>query len=109
MALAEALRPGAAVTLRNGQRLENETVRAIVPVGDATSRQFELRIALANAAWPIGAAVEVALTTAAAQAAVAGAARDALILRGKETFVMRLDASNKAERIAVETGTSGAT
>ena len=60
---------------------------------------------MANGAWPIGAAIEVALTTSVAKEVVA-VPRDALILRGKETFVMRVDANNKAERIAVETGTS---
>ena len=105
VAFAASLAPGAAVTLRNGSHTEQETVRAVVPIGDAASRQFAVRVGLANGAWPIGAAIEVALTTSAAKEVVA-VPRDALILRGKETFVMRVDASNKAERIAVQTGTS---
>lgn len=105
VAMAASLRPGATVTLRNGKQLERESVRAVVPVGDVTSRQLELRIELADGAWPIGAAVEVSLAGAPDASAVT-VPRDALILRGQENFVLRVGASNKAERIEVETGTS---
>lgn len=103
VAFGAQIRPGDAVTLRDGARNEPQTIRAIVPVGDAQSRQLEVRIALADGAWPIGAAVQVALGAAEPKEVVA-VPRDALVLRGSETFVFRIGADAKAERIAVQTG-----
>ncbi|MBP7417136.1 MAG: hypothetical protein KA911_00935, partial [Xanthomonadales bacterium] len=53
-------------------------------------------------------ALQVGVPAGSAQAAVA-VPRDALVLRGSETFVFRVGADRKAERVAVETGRSSGT
>jgi len=108
VALAASLQAGVAVTLREGTRTENETIRAVVPVGDAQSRQLEVRVAIDDESWPVGTAVEVALPLGATEEVVA-VPRDALILRGRETYVFKVGAENKAERVVVETGSANGT
>lgn len=101
--LAARLAAGLPVTLRHDDGEVREAIRAVVPVGDESSRQFELRIDLAAARWPIGTALDVGLPSADTRDVVA-VPRDALILRADGTFVMRIDADGIAQRVAVETG-----
>jgi RND family efflux transporter MFP subunit len=105
IALGAGIDPGDAVSVRSGERTEQVAIRAVVPVGDAQSRQLEVRIQVDDGSWPIGTAVEVALGSGEAREVVA-VPRDALVLRGSETFVFRVGPDNKAERITVQTGDS---
>ncbi|HSX64580.1 MAG TPA: hypothetical protein VLF15_07625, partial [Pseudoxanthomonas sp.] len=70
---------------------------------DEASRQLELRIGMASLQLPVGTAVEVGLPSE-AERDVLAVPRDAVILRREGSFVLRVDAADKAERIAVETG-----
>lgn len=108
VSLGAAFAAGDAVTVRGGTRSELESIRAVVPVGDAQSRQLEVRIAVGDASWPIGAAVEVALPIGATESVVT-IPRDAIVLRGRETHVFRVGAGDIAERVVVETGTTAGT
>lgn len=101
--LAARLASGQRVTLKHEDGEVRGDIRAVVPVGDENSRQFELRIALADARWPVGSALQVGLPSADAREVVA-VPRDALILRASETFVMRIAPDDTAQRIAVQTG-----
>lgn len=101
--LAARLKPGMDVALREGDDELLQVVRAVVPVGDQSSRQFELRIALDSPRWPIGSALQVGLPSAEPRDVVA-VPRDALVLRANETFVVRIAADDTAQRIAVRTG-----
>ncbi|MBB5208881.1 efflux RND transporter periplasmic adaptor subunit [Chiayiivirga flava] len=101
--LAGRLVPGQRVTLRHADGEAREAIVAVVPVGDESSRQFELRIALAEARWPVGSALQVGLPSADAREVVA-VPRDALILRADETYVMRIAADDTAQRVVVESG-----
>lgn len=103
VALAGKLASGHAVTLREGEERAHEAIRAVVPVGDAQSRQLEVRIGLTASSWPIGSAVQVALPVGEVKEVVA-VPRDALILRADETYVFRLGPDNTAERVVVRTG-----
>jgi RND family efflux transporter MFP subunit len=103
VALAAVLKAGAEVQIREGRRAQPARLRAVVPVGDAQSRQLEVRVALSASSWTVGSAVEVGLPSDAAHAAIA-VPRDALVLRNDGTFVFRIDADGNAERLAVETG-----
>jgi RND family efflux transporter MFP subunit len=105
VSLAGFIQPGASVGVRHGEVEVTQRVRAVVPVGDAASRQFELRIALRDGDWPIGAALEVGLPSAAPRQVVT-VPRDAVLLRPGERFVMRIIDGDIAERIAVITGGS---
>jgi RND family efflux transporter MFP subunit len=102
--LAARLKPGMRVNLREGESAEvAQVVRAVVPVGDESSRQFELRIALDEARWPIGSALQVGLPSAEPREVVA-VPRDALVLRASETFVVRVQQDDTAQRVPVKTG-----
>ena len=101
--LAARLKPGMDVAVREGETELHQTVRAVVPVGDESSRQFELRITLESVAWPIGSALQVGLPSDAPRDVVA-VPRDALVLRANETFVVKIDAEDTAQRVPVRTG-----
>lgn len=101
--LAARLRPGMEVALREGEDEVFQIVRAVVPVGDESSRQFEIRIALDETRWPIGSALQVGLPSADPREVVA-VPRDALVLRASETFVVRVADDDTAQRVSVRTG-----
>lgn len=101
--LARHLAAGTGVRVRSGGEEHTYPVSALVPVGDETSRQLELRIAVAGLDIPVGTAVDVGLPSAEARTVVA-VPRDAVILRREGDFVMRVDTTGKAERVPVKTG-----
>lgn len=84
------------------------TIRSLVPTGDVRSQTFEARIDLpvdATQNWTVGQLVSVAIPIRARQLALA-VPRDALVLRQEGSYVFRISAENKAERIKVEIGDS---
>ncbi|HZH44304.1 MAG TPA: efflux RND transporter periplasmic adaptor subunit [Lysobacter sp.] len=110
--LARHLRVGTPVPLRASGPMAPQLdatyrVSALVPVGDPTSRQLELRIALPPEAgvddWPIGSAVDVGLPRG-AQREVVAVPRDAIVLRREGDYVLRVGADRTAERIDVQAG-----
>jgi len=102
--LAKHLSVGTMVQLRVEGREAAQPITALVPVGDEASRQLELRIALGASPLPVGTAVDVGMPSAVPHRAVA-VPRDALILRREGSFVLRVGADGKAERLPVEAGT----
>ncbi|TNJ33519.1 efflux RND transporter periplasmic adaptor subunit [Arenimonas terrae] len=105
VALAAQLKAGLPVSVRWDDRLVQARLRSVVPLGDQASRQLEVRVALPAGDWPIGAAVQVALPSAAPRAAVA-VPRDALLLRKEGAFVVKVGADDRTQRISVQTGAS---
>ncbi len=103
VSLSALLRPGDALAVRHGDVRLSGTVRAVVPVGDSASRQFELRVSLDGPAPLIGSAMEVGLPSAAASEQLA-VPEDAIVLRPGQRFVVRVSAENTAERVPVELG-----
>lgn len=87
----------------NGAETFEAPVRAVVPVGDERSRTLELRVALTDTNWPIGAAVRVKLPSAAPKRVVA-VPRDALILRADSVAVFVIGEDDTARRVEVELG-----
>jgi hypothetical protein len=78
----------------------NAQVRAVVPVGEARSRQFELRLTLANNALNVGASIEVGLPEREAADALV-VPRDAIAVRQDGDYLMRVRADQTAERVGV--------
>ncbi len=78
-------------------------VRAIVPVGDDRSRLYELRLTPADARWPAGQSLRVAVPTTTPRKVIA-IPRDALVLRRDGTSVFRVIEDDIAERVSVITG-----
>jgi multidrug efflux pump subunit AcrA (membrane-fusion protein) len=76
------------------------SVRAVVPVGEERSRQFELRLTLANSALSVGTPIEIGLPEREAGDALV-VPRDAISERQDGKFLMRVRADGTAERVAV--------
>lgn len=103
LALAARLAEGQEIQVRLAGRTHSASVRAIVPVGDERTRQFELRVALPGDFALVGSAIDVALPESAGVSSVA-VPRDALVLRESQTYVMRVTADGIAERVVVIPG-----
>ncbi|WP_257388068.1 efflux RND transporter periplasmic adaptor subunit, partial [Tahibacter caeni] len=103
LALAPQVKAGQEIQVRLHGAVQPVTVRAVVPVGDERSRQFELRVSLPEDFALVGTAVEVALPESAGETALT-IPRDALVLREAHTYVMRVKADNTAERVEVRAG-----
>ena len=100
---ARFVRDGMLVAVRDEVMEAKNEIRTVVPVGDEQSRMIEIRIALEQSDWIIGGPVRVALPVSEARPLVA-IPRDALVLRGDETFVFRVADDNTAEQVRIETG-----
>ncbi len=100
---ADAVTAGAVAQLVDGDHKGTGKVRAVIPVGDERSRMVELRIALTDRSWRVGAPVRVEIAPRTLKAVVT-VPRDAVILRQGASYVMRVKADNTAERVAVNIG-----
>lgn len=81
-------------------------IRSLVPTGDIRSQTFEARIDLpaeAATTWTVGQLVSVAIPIRARELTLT-VPRDALVLRADGSYVFRINAENKAERIRVQLG-----
>lgn len=103
LGVAAFVRQGLEVSVRFQERESLSPVRRVIPVGDERSRMFELRVAADDPAWVIGSPVRVALPNSDPRKLVA-IPRDALVLRGSETFVLRVTPDNVVEKVSVATG-----
>ena len=105
LALAVLVKPDMKLPVRLADRELKASVRAVVPVGEEKSRQFELRLSLSDADLLVGSAIEVALPEREV-AQTLSVPRDALVVRGDGNYVMRIKADNTAERVEVKSGAS---
>ena len=103
LSVAGWIREGMEVSVEHRQLETLSPVRHVIPVGDERSRMFEIRIAASDPAWIIGSPVRIALPNSEPKELVA-ISRDALVLRGADVYIMRVNNDNTVERIAVETG-----
>ena len=103
LSVASYVREGMEVSVEHQQRESLSPVLHVIPVGDERSRMFEVRVAAADPAWVVGSPVRVAIPNSDPRELVA-IPRDALVLRGQDTFVLKVTPDNTVERIAVRTG-----
>lgn len=101
--VAAFVREGLEVSVKHQQRESLSPVLRAIPVGDERSRMFEVRIAAEDPAWVVGSPVRIALPNSDPRKLVA-VHRDALVLRGTEMFVLRVNAENVVEKVSVDTG-----
>ena len=101
--LATNVHTGQTVTVREHGVERTGRVRTVVPVGDDRSRQFEVRVALADPQWLVGTPVEVSLPASTARTAVT-VPRDALVIRQNHSYVLRVTRSNTVEQLDVTPG-----
>jgi RND family efflux transporter MFP subunit len=101
--LAAHVHTGQMVIVREHGIEKTGRVRAVVPVGDDRSRQFEVRVTLASPDWLVGTPVEVSLPTTGARTAVT-VPRDALMIRQNHSYVLRVTRANTVEQLDVTPG-----
>jgi len=103
LTIAPYLREGLEVSIEHQNRESLSPVSRIIPVGDERSRMFEVRIAAEDPSWVVGSPVRVALPNGDPRELLA-IPRDALVLRGSEVFVLRVNQENTVEKVSVDTG-----
>ncbi|HKU14788.1 MAG TPA: efflux RND transporter periplasmic adaptor subunit [Steroidobacteraceae bacterium] len=100
LTLVGMVRPDMELPVKIADRQITASVRTVVPVGEERSRQFELRLTLANNALSVGTAIEVGLPEREASESLV-VPRDAIAVRQDGNYVMRVRPDSTAERVAV--------
>lgn len=100
LSLVGLVSPSMNLPVKVGGRQFPAKVRTVVPVGEERSRQFELRLALADSALSVGTAIEIGLPEREAGDALV-VPRDAIAERQDGKYLMRVGSDGKAERVAV--------
>jgi RND family efflux transporter MFP subunit len=100
LTLVGLVRPDMELPVKIADRQMTANVRTVVPVGEERSRQFELRLTLANNALSVGTAIEVGLPEREATESLV-VPRDAIAVRQDGNYVMRVRKDNTAEKVAV--------
>jgi RND family efflux transporter MFP subunit len=100
LSLVGLVRPDMELPIKIADRQIKASVRTVVPVGEERSRQFELRLTLANNALSVGTAIEVGLPEREAADSLV-VPRDAIAVRQDGNYVMRVRPDNTAEKVAV--------
>jgi RND family efflux transporter MFP subunit len=95
--------PGLVLTLSAGTRQVPGMVRTVVAVGDENTHQFEMRIDLDGAPFPVGQTLRVGVPMSGMRNVLA-VPRDALVLRPDGVTVFVVDANDTAKQISVTTG-----
>ncbi len=101
ISLTAFVKPGLKVQVRNGRVEREHEVRTVVPVGDAVSRMVEIRLKASDSDWLVGSPVQVSLPADDPMTAVA-VPRDALVERGGQSYLFRIDDDGKAEQVIAD-------
>ena len=99
LSLLDAVRPTMELPVKFGGKQGKAQVRTVVPVGEERSRQFELRMTLADSAFNVGTALEIGLPEREATEALV-VPRDAIAVRQTGNYLMRIR-GDTAEKVAV--------
>jgi len=98
MSLLPFIKNQMSVQVSTAYQSDQVKVNAIVPVGDAISRMVEIRLEVSNENWITGMPVTTHLPNAPALKRIA-IPRDALIIKGSDVYIFRINQSMKAERL----------
>lgn len=93
------------IQVKDAEHEKTAQLRTYVPVGDALSRLYELRLSFEEDDWMSGHAVRVSIPMSKPKKVIA-VPRDALVIRQKNISVFKINQNNVAEYVAVETGLS---
>ena len=103
ISIAPFLQRGSKVMVKWNQTLLELPVRTWSQAGEQASRTFDVRLAADGLDILAGTAVMVSLPKQAPTEAIL-VPRDALMLRERETYVLTIDAENKAKKVSVLIG-----
>lgn len=91
--------------VKDAEHSSKAQLSTYVPVGDELSRLYELRLHFTEPDWMSGHAVRVSIPVSKPKQVIA-VPRDALVIRQNNISVFKINDSNIAEYVAVETGLS---
>ena len=94
---------GDTLEIRYREQQHAAALRAVLPLGDESSHSIEIRVNLDKVNWLPGTPVRVQIPISDKNKLLL-VPRDALVLRGKESFVFTLDNDMKAQRKSVIVG-----
>jgi RND family efflux transporter MFP subunit len=97
------VRNGQLLDVRSKERTVLARVRTVVAVGDENTHQFELRLDLDEAPFPVGQTLRVTVPTSNSRE-VLTVPRDALVLRPDGQSVFVVDDENQARQVSVTVG-----
>lgn len=97
------IKQGNSLEVTDGKSQTIATVKTLVPVADAVSRLYEIRLDFQETGWMAGHAVRIKVPTANSQSVLV-VPRDALVIRENTIKIFRILEDNTAEVIFVETG-----
>ena len=97
------VKEGMRLELRTGDVISHALVRTVVSVGDENTHQFEMRMDLESAIFPVGQTLRVSVPAADIHEVLA-VPRDALVLRPEGITVFVIDANDNARQVNVTTG-----
>ncbi len=97
------VREGLTLELRTGMQISSGIVRTVVSVGDENTHQFEIRLDLVGAPFPVGQTLRVGVPVSEVKEVLA-VPRDALVLRPEGITVFIIDANDQAQQVNVTTG-----
>ena len=103
MSTTRFLQPGTELLLRYAGEERQAKLRVLLPVGDEISHSVEIRVTLEGVDWLPGTPIRVRVPTSGQESQLL-IPRDALILRGKDTFVFIVDDAGIASRKKVSVG-----
>ena len=103
LSIAPFLKRGNKVMVKWNKALFELPVRTWSQAGDQASRTFDVRLSADGLAMLAGSAVTVSLPKQEPKEAIL-VPRDALMLRENETYVLTIDADNKAQKVSVLVG-----
>jgi RND family efflux transporter MFP subunit len=101
ISVAGHISPGMRVPVRSGGVEREHAVRTVVPVGDAVSRMVEVRLTAGDGEWLVGTPVQISIPSDAAVSTVA-VPRDALVERGRQSYVYKVSEDETAEQVTVK-------
>ncbi len=101
MSLLPYLKKNLPIEVSAANLSESFPIKAIVPVGDETSRMVEIRLEILNNRWIVGTPVIVNLPKALALSRIT-IPRDALVIKGTDVFIYRIGQDMLAEKIAAQ-------
>lgn len=103
ISVASFIRVGDMVEVGDGDQRVTAPIRAVIPVGDQSTRTFELRVALENSPWIAGSGVRVYLPRAASEHVIA-VPQDSIVLRSSGSHVWIVQEDNTVRQAQVQTG-----
>ncbi|WP_100641891.1 efflux RND transporter periplasmic adaptor subunit [Alteromonas facilis] len=99
--LLELLKPGMNIQVMHEDHSHEFAIRQVVPIGDPASRMVEMRLNVSDSHLTIGDSVTAQVPLELEQSVVV-VPRDAVVIRGNQRFVYKVNGDNVAEQVQAD-------